>query len=65
LTGKQQKAFDATAAIRWQEKIPALDKWLITVFTKRSMRILGYNPATHPIFRVSRQPLVGMHTQAA
>ncbi len=65
LTGKQQKAFDASAAVRWQEKISSLDRWLITVLTKRSMRILGYNPATHPIFRLSRQPLVGMHTQAA
>jgi Sulfotransferase family len=64
LTGKQQKAFDVSAAIRWQEVIPALDKWLITVLSKRSMRILGYDPATHPIFRVDRQPLASMRPQA-
>jgi hypothetical protein len=64
LTGKQQKAFDASAAVRWQEVIPVLDKWLITVLTKRSMRGLGYDPATHPIFRVDRRPLVNMRTQA-
>lgn len=65
LTGKQQKAFDPNAAIRWQDKISALDKWLITFLTRRSMRILGYDPATHPIFRVNQQHLVSMHTQAA
>jgi hypothetical protein len=64
LTGKQQKAFDVDAAIRWQDKIAALDKWLITILTRRSMKILGYDPATHPIFRVNQRPLVVMRTQA-
>jgi Sulfotransferase family len=64
LTGKQQKAFDMSAAVRWQDVIPAFDKWLITVLTKRSMRILGYDPATHPIFQVNQRSLVGMRTQA-
>jgi hypothetical protein len=50
LTGKRQKAFDARAAVRWQKVIPAFDKWLITSLTKRSMRTLGYDPTTHPIF---------------
>jgi hypothetical protein len=64
LTGKQQKAFDVDAALRWQDKIAALDKWLITILTRRSMKTLGYDPASHPIFRVNQQPLVSMHTQA-
>jgi Sulfotransferase family len=54
LTGKQQKAFDASAAVRWQYVIPAFDKWLITSLTKRSMRTLGYNPKTHPILQKAR-----------
>jgi hypothetical protein len=65
LTGKQKKAFDPSAAVRWQEVIPAFDKWLITSLTKRSMRTLGYDPATHPIFRVDRRPLSSVCTQAA
>jgi hypothetical protein len=55
LTGQQQKAFDASAAVRWRDVIPAFDKWLITRLTKRSMRALGYNPAMHPIFRLERR----------
>jgi hypothetical protein len=57
LTGKQQRAFDASAAVRWQAVIPAFDKWLITGLTKRSMRALRYDPATHPIFRLHRRSL--------
>ena len=64
LTGKQQKAFDVSAAVRWQQKIPAPEKWLITVVTKRSMTILGYNPVTHPIFRVLGSDS-SVYTQAA
>jgi hypothetical protein len=65
LTGKRQKAFDARAAVRWQEVIPAFDKWLITSLTKRSMRTLGYDPATHPIFRIDRRSLSNAHVQVA
>ena len=65
LTGKQQKAFDATAAVRWQTVIPAFDNWLITILTKRSMRTLGYDPATHPIFRIGGRHLSGVCTQTA
>lgn len=50
LTGKQTKSFDPAAAIRWQSVIPAFDEYLITRLTAKSMKILGYNPATHPIF---------------
>jgi hypothetical protein len=50
LTGKQQKAFDARAAIRWQNVISPLDRRLITTLTRRSMRRLGYDPETHAIF---------------
>src|SRR5206468_3062149 len=44
LTGKQRKAFDAEAAIRWQTLIPSFDKWLITTLTRRSMKRFGYYP---------------------
>ena len=57
LTGKQKKAFDPTAAVRWREVIPTIDKWLITILTKRSMDKLEYDPHTHPIFRIDRGPL--------
>jgi hypothetical protein len=50
LTGRQQKAFDATAAIRWQSIISPIDKWIITFLTKGSMKKLCYNPKTHPVF---------------
>jgi hypothetical protein len=65
LTGKQKKTFDPSAAVRWQDVIPAFDKWLITSLTKRSMRILGYDPATHPVFRKDRKALSGVCTQTA
>jgi hypothetical protein len=61
LTGKQQKAFDAIAAVRWQEVIPAFDKWLITQLTKRSMRALQYDPAAHPIFHLQSRCLSNAH----
>jgi len=63
LTGKQKKSFDPTAAVRWQEVIPTFDKWLITSVTKRSMSMLGYDPASHPIFRTDGPNLSGVCTQ--
>jgi len=65
LTGEQKKAFDTTAAVRWQDVIPAFDKWLITTLTKRSMRILAYDPGTHPIFRVGQQAVPGLCEEVA
>jgi hypothetical protein len=65
LTGKQKKAFDLSAAVRWQKVIPTFDKWLITSLTKRSMRTLGYDPATHPIFRTDRRSLPSAYIQTA
>jgi hypothetical protein len=65
LTGKQQKAFDASAAVRWQKVIPAFDKWLITNLTRRSMNTLGYDPATHPIFRINCGSLSSAYIQTA
>jgi hypothetical protein len=56
LTGKQQKAFDPSAAIRWRTVISRFDKWIITVLTKQGMKKLGYNPKTHPIFQVVKSP---------
>jgi hypothetical protein len=55
LTGKQQKAFDVSAALRWQGAISPVDKWFITTLTKRRMKIMEYDPDNHPIFRLNRQ----------
>jgi hypothetical protein len=55
LTGKRQKAFDAKAATRWQTVISPIDNLVISFLTKGSMRKLGYNPHTHPIFGKSPQ----------
>jgi hypothetical protein len=65
LTGKQKKAFDPSAAVRWQDLIPAFDKWLITALTKRAMRIMEYDPSTHPIFRIDRRSLPSAYIQTA
>jgi sulfotransferase family protein len=54
LTGRQPKSFDASAAVRWQNVMPVIDKWLITALTKGSMKELGYDPDTHPIFQANR-----------
>jgi hypothetical protein len=55
LTGKRQKAFDATAATRWQTRISPIEKWAITLMTKGSMKKLGYAPKSHPIFQKAQQ----------
>jgi hypothetical protein len=65
LTGKQQKAFDASAAVRWQNVIPTMDKWLITTLTKRAMKILDYDPGTHAIFQTNRQSSPSLCEEAA
>jgi Sulfotransferase family len=65
LTGKQQKAFDAAAAIRWREVIPATDKWLITTLTKKSMEMLEYNPDTHLIFQLDRRCFASVCVETA
>jgi Sulfotransferase family len=65
LTGKQQKAFDASAAVRWQTVISSFDKWIITVLTEKSMKSLDYDPKTHPIFRVGQKPRTDAYRQAA
>lgn len=54
LTGKRQKAFDPAAATRWRKVISRVDYWLVSSLTRGSMRKLGYNPKTHPIFRSAR-----------
>lgn len=56
LTGKQQKAFDAKAAIRWQQVISPVDNFFITLLTRSSMDRLGYDPGRHPIFKQSHVP---------
>jgi hypothetical protein len=55
LTGKRQKAFDPEAATRWKGVISPIDNLVISFLTKGSMRKLGYNPRTHPIFGRSRR----------
>lgn len=57
LTGKQRKAFDPVAAVRWRHVMLPVDKWLVTTLTKRSMRSLDYEPDTHPIFEISGRRL--------
>lgn len=54
LTGKQQKAFDRQAAVRWQKVISPIDKLLVTSATQSSMKRLAYDPASHPIFQAVR-----------
>ena len=51
LTGRRRKAFDPAAASRWREVISPFDNRIISALTKNSMKALGYNPATHPIFQ--------------
>ncbi len=51
LTGKRKKAFDPEAATRWRDVISPVDNLIISALTKGSMKELGYNPATHPIFQ--------------
>jgi hypothetical protein len=65
LTGKQKKAFDPSAAVRWRNVIPAVDKWLITALTKRAMKIMEYDPDTHPIFRLDRRSSPSLCTKVA
>ena len=65
LTGKQKKAFDPSAAVRWQDVIPAADKWLITALTRRAMKIMEYAPDTHPIFRINGRSLSSLSAKAA
>jgi len=65
LTGKQQRAFDVTAAMRWQDVIPPIDRWLITTLTKRSMKVFEYDPETHPIFRIDQQSSPRLCEEAA
>jgi len=65
LTGKQQKAFDASAAVRWQAVISRVEKWIINVWTKQSMKSLDYDPKTHLIFRVGQKPQPELHRKAA
>ena len=50
LTGKRQKAFDPAAATRWRSVISLSDYWLISLLTRGSMKKLGYDAKTHPIF---------------
>jgi hypothetical protein len=50
LTGKRRKALDPSAGIRWRGLISSSDNLVISLLTRRSMKKLGYNPRTHPIF---------------
>lgn len=62
LTGKQQKAFDPEAAVRWRKVISAIDNFTILALTKRSMKRLGYKPDVHQILQ--RAEGVSLEVQA-
>lgn len=55
LTGRRQKAFDPEAATRWKRVISPIDNLVISFLTRGSMKKLGYNPQTHPVFATSLQ----------
>lgn len=57
LTGKQQKALDAKAAVRWRSTITRTDNFLISILTGPSMKRFAYNPEKHPIFNVDQRSL--------
>jgi sulfotransferase family protein len=50
ITGEQHKEFDPRAATRWRSVISPLAYTVVTFLTKRSMRRLDYDPATHAVF---------------
>ncbi|HLG59278.1 MAG TPA: sulfotransferase [Vicinamibacterales bacterium] len=52
ITGKRQEAFEPIAAIRWKTVISPLDNFIISALTRGSMGAMGYDPRTHPIFRM-------------
>jgi len=54
ITGKQQKAFDAEAAVRWKKVISPVDNFIVMSLTRSSMKRLGYDPNRHAIFSTSR-----------
>jgi Sulfotransferase family len=61
ITGKQQKAFDPAAAVRWRRVISPFDDWLISRFTRKAMAQLNYEPENHPILQKlneNQQPVV-------
>jgi len=51
IDGRKRSGFDKRAAYRWKEKLTPLEEKIVTLFTKRSMKILEYNPSIHPIFQ--------------
>jgi hypothetical protein len=65
LTGKRQKAFDPAAATRWRALISRPDYWLISLLTHTSMKKLGYNAKTHPIFGKAKRLAQGVRQPAA
>lgn len=65
LTGNRKKAFDSSAAVRWQAVISPIDKWLITTLTKRSMKMLEYDPDRHPILRRDERPAARLYEEVA
>ena len=65
LTGTRQKALDPSAAVRWRDVMPAFDKWLVMTLTRGSMKILGFDPDTHPIFRFQPGPHLPLRQKVA
>jgi hypothetical protein len=50
VTGEAAKGFDINAGTRWKNIISPIDRFFVTILTKRSMTKLGYDPLVHPIF---------------
>jgi len=51
LTGERRDGFDVTTAARWKQGLRPLEVHMITWVTRGSMRRLGYNPDTHPVYQ--------------
>jgi hypothetical protein len=56
ITGQQTNGIDASGATRWRTAMSPLEKGLITLLTKGSMRRFDYHPLTHPIFDPKPRP---------
>ena len=62
LTGRRHKSFDPDAATRWRSSISPFDNSMISLLTSGGMKVLGYNPQTHP-FLVDKIALTVMRRQ--
>jgi hypothetical protein len=56
ITGRQTSGIDASGATRWRTAMSPLEKRLVTLLTRGSMRRFDYHPLTHPIFDSKSRP---------